>query len=527
MAFLDIELSDSYWETIEINPKDIEFLYAYLLETEIPLPSSDLAEALIRHRIKLEKQALQEKQQENGDIYLPEKEYSIGDRVQFPAMNWINGEVTGVRPGNNPEVPSLKVLTVTLENGKTKQFAANVADHPLNQAATTTEDTSQNDEAYVLDTFGAEVTQKLNDKLEENKDLVQVGANWFPKSLLISFNVGHLNLAEAVLDMNSGGPLPVKSLLEQIEVNSDDPAALVEFSLNYALQIDPRFDEVGTSGVVQWFLNRLEPEYVREKPLQLQYHPEEYDRSVLTQDMLIAEQQIDDELVIPNPDYTKRVAGKDITIVLTYPHWRIGSLPLTQLTRPFFPTAIETQRVKFTLLDDEGEEISAWVVRPYNYVYGLRKWFEDKELIPGSILRIKRGKKPGEVHIQPEKKRTNREWIRTLLIGADGGIVFAMLKQTITADFNERMAIAIPSTEVLDELWQKKSGKFRSIDQVLISTLKELAKLNPQGQVHAIELYASVNCIRRCPPGLVFSLLASKPEFTAIGDLYYRLSENA
>lgn len=46
--------------------------------------------------------------------------------------------------------------------------------------------------------------------------------------------------------------------------------------------------------------------------------------------------------------------------------------------------------------------------------------------------------------------------MRTLLIGTDGGIVFAMLKQTITANFNERMAIAIPATDVLDELWKKK-----------------------------------------------------------------------
>jgi hypothetical protein len=179
------------------------------------------------------------------------------------------------------------------------------------------------------------------------------------------------------------------------------------------------------------------------------------------------------------------------------------------------------------LIDEEGEEISAWVVRPFNYVYGLRKWYEEKELMPGSIIRIKHGKQPGEVLIQSEPKRTNREWIRTLLIGADGGIVFAMLKQTIGADFNERMAIAVPSTEVLDELWQKRANNPRPIKQVMISIMNELAKLNPQGQVHAIELYAAMNCIRRCPPGLVFSLLASNPEFAAVGDLYYHLSENS
>ena len=100
-----------------------------------------------------------------------------------------------------------------------------------------------------------------------------------------------------------------------------------------------------------------------------------------------------------------------------------------------------------------------------------------------------------------------------------------MLKQNITANFNERMAIAIPSTEVLDELWQKRVGNQRPMKKVIIDTMHELAKLNQQGQVHAFELYAAMNCIYRCPPGAVFSMLASNPEFAPVGDLYYRLSE--
>jgi len=527
MVFFEIDLSDSYWETIEIDQKDIEFLYSFLLEKETPLPSSVLAEALIRERIQTEKQNLQKKQQTNGDIYLPGNEYKVGDKIQFPAMNWISGDVTDIRDGNNPQLAELKVISVTLENGQSKQFASGIDDHKLNQIASRTEDSSVEDEQEAISRFGELITEKLDDKLEENKDLVRIGAEWFPKSLLIEFNIGHLNLAEALLDMHEGGPLPVESLLEQIEIGTDDPPELVQFSLNYALQEDPRFDEVGPRGIVKWFLNRLEPVPVREKPLQLIYHPDEYDRSALTEDMLFAEQRIDDELVEPDPSFTKRDAGKEVTVALNYPHWRVGSIPLTQFTRPFFPTAIETPRVKFTLIDEEGEEISAWVVRPFNYVYGLREWYEEKELMPGSLIRIKPGKQPGEVLIEAERKRTNREWIRTLLIGTDGGIVFALLKQTIAADFNERMAIMVPSTEVLDELWQKRANHPRPIEKVMLDTMKELAKLNPQGHVHAIELYAAVNCIHRCPPGAIFSTLETNPAFHSVGDLYYRLGEDA
>ena len=527
MAFVDIELSDSYWQSLEISQQDIEYLYTYLLEKEKPLPSMDLASALITERIRIEKKHLKEKQQKNGDIYLPEKTYAVGAKVQFPALNWVSGEVTEVREGSNPQLAGLQVLTVALENGESRQFAANLADHKLNQALSSDEDGSGTSPEDVIDAYGDEINAKLEAKLDENKDLVRIGGNWFPKSLLIEFNIGHLNLAEAVLDMYSGGPLPVEDLLEQIDVETDDPLELVKFSMNYALQEDPRFDEVGPRGIVKWFLNRLEPEHVREKPLQLNYTPVDYDRSVLDEDMLIAEQRLDDELTIPDPKYMRREKSNQVTVTLNYPHWRVGTLPLTAYTRPFFPTALETPRVKFTLIDEEGEEISAWVVRPHNYIYGLREWFEAKELIPGSIIHIKPGKGPGEVLIEAERKRTNREWIRTLLMGADGGIVFAMLKQNITANFNERMAIAVPTTEGLDELWKRRSTNQKPMKKVMMETMQELAKLNPQGQVHAVELYAAMNCIYRCPPGAVFSLLASSPEFAPVGDLYYRLSEQS
>lgn len=527
MVFVEIELSDSYWKSLEIEKKDIEFLYAFLLEKETPMTSEALAQALIRERIRDEEEKLQQKQKENGEIYLPKSEYSVGDKVQFPAMNWVSGKVTDLREGNSPEHPDLHVITVELENGRTRLFAANLADHALNEVTNTSTTTDEDEAKSVISKFGSEIAEKLEDKLNENKDIVRIGAEWFPKSLLIEFNVGHLNLAEAVLDMNQGGPLGVDTLLKQIDVETDDPEKLIEFSLNYALHEDPRFDEVGPSGVVQWYLNRLEPEYVREKPIQLIYDSVNYDRSILTEDMLQAERRIDDELIDPENQAQPKPSAKETTIVLNYPHWRVGSLPLTAKTRPFFPTALESPRVKFKIIDHRGDEISAWVVRPYSYIYGLDEWYRELELMPGSLINIKPGKEPGEVLIKPEKKRSNREWIRTLLIGADGGIVFAMLKQTITADFNERMAVAVPSTEVLDELWQKRAQYPRDLKFELVSIMRELAKLNPQGHVHGLELYAALNCIRRCPPGLIFSQLASQPEFSAVGDLYFRLSESS
>ncbi len=71
---------------------------------------------------------------------------------------------------------------------------------------------------------------------------------------------------------------------------------LAEFSLNFALQEDERFDEVGPAGQVLWCLRRLEPQEVREVPLYLEYSPIEYDPDDLTDQMLNLEAHLDDEL---------------------------------------------------------------------------------------------------------------------------------------------------------------------------------------------------------------------------------------
>ena len=53
----------------------------------------------------------------------------------------------------------------------------------------------------------------------------------------------------------------------------------------------------------------------------------------------------------------------------------------------------------------------------------------------------------------------------------------------------------------------------------------ELTKSNPQGHVHAQELYAAVNLVRRVPPAPIFALLATSPAFKHVGDLHFRLNE--
>jgi hypothetical protein len=323
--------------------------------------------------------------------------------------------------------------------------------------------------------------------------------------------------------MAGGGPVPTSALLEQLELPSSANAKLVEFSLDLALEEDQRFDEVGPAGEVLWFLKRLEPEAVRETPLYLRYPEIDYDRSILTPEMLALERELDDEL---SPIEGRQPRADEVIVPLIFPHWRAGTLPLSSRIRHLFPTAYEAPRIRFMLVDRvTRDQFPGWVVRERMYVSGLLEWYEKNGLMPGSLVRVQRGKRPGEVIVSVDAQRSRRDWIRTVLVGSDGGIVFAMLKQTITAAYDERMAVAVPDVENLDLVWSRQHKERQPFERVVVNMVRELAKLNPQSHVHASELYATINIVRRCPPGPMLALLISRPWFTHVGDLHFRFDD--
>jgi hypothetical protein len=60
MVAASFSLREDYWETLDIQEADIEYLYNRLLETETPMTSWELTNALIEGRILLEKRAIEE-----------------------------------------------------------------------------------------------------------------------------------------------------------------------------------------------------------------------------------------------------------------------------------------------------------------------------------------------------------------------------------------------------------------------------------------------------------------------------------
>lgn len=514
-------ISIDYWSDLQITQQDVEFLHNHLFELETPLTARELVAVFVNERIRAERLATQQRRQAGGKTYLPKENYQAGDDLIFPALNWKHGKVTSVRAGTNPEIGTFDVLTVNLDNGVERFFAANLPNHALNEQADTHEEEGFDAEA-ILQANGAALEKKIEDAFRSGDEIVRIAGRWFPRALLVDVNVGHLNLAEAVLDMAGGEPLPTSGLLKDVALPEGVNAKLAEFSLNYALQEDPRFDEVGPAGEVLWCLRRLEPEEVREIPLHLRYSPIEYDHAALTTQMLNLAAQLDDEL--SEPETAQNIEVKEVTVSLIYPHLRAGTLPLSTRVRPLFPTAYESPRVRFTLVDGRTKQrMPGWVVREHGYVFGLREWYKANELMPGSLVRIRRGERPGEVIIEAKTYRSTKDWVRTVIVGADGGMVFALLKQPISAEFNDRMAFAVPSMEAVDQLWLL--DRKRPFEKLVADMIREMSKLTPQGHVHAQELYSAVNISRRVPPEPLLALLASRDEFTHVGDLHFRLTE--
>lgn len=511
--------------TVEDN--DIEYLTNLLLERETPLDSETLARALIEQRIEEEVTILRERYKD-AHLYNPGHLYQIGQKLIFSEFDYETGEVVAIRAGANPDYGVFNVIAVQFDDSdlntarKYREFASELT-IPHELSATENDDAalSQNDLSLdtVMEEAGDEIVAKVEERLREEKSLIHMARKWFPRDLLMDVNVGHLNLAEAVLDINGGGPMYTTTILDEIGGLGKAPLELQTFSMNYALNNDSRFDEVGPSGEVLWYLNRLEPQEVLHTPPLLRYTPIEYDRKMLSQEMIALEAEIGDE---HSTNDNASLSNGEAVVTINYPHRRLGTLPLNAKTEAVIPTARQTPRVCFTLVDgQDGEEYQAWAVRKDKYVYGVGKFYRKHKLPVGAHISVRNGDEPGQVIIDFKAYKPRTEWIR-LIVPKNDQIAFENQKRAIGAEYDELMILGADDLAAVDSLTTQLQKK--SLVSILRSMIPTLGGLTPQGTVHAKTLYSAVNIVRRCPPGPLFATLAANPDFQNVGGHYWKLS---
>lgn len=506
-----------YWGAqFTYTDADIEQLYNHFLEVEKPQTVEQLTRALFQWRVAQEIRNIR-RLAKGRQIYQPQNSYASGDKLVFPALDFVQGTVAEVRKGFNPEEGNFNVLSVEI-NGKMREFAADYASpHPLNDA-------NGSDIAEMLDLdadalyeeFGPLVVDTIYDMLTEHPDFVELDSMWFVKSLLLDINVGHLHLSEAILEMNEGGPMQVDDLLVHLELDPAIDESVQRFSLNYALAHDDRFEDVGGEGRILWFLRRLEPEDVKTTPGRLQYNPVEYDHSLLSSQLVALEQELDDEWSKISPPASSRPA----ILALTYPHRWAGTLPLSSRLRPLFNLGkAPRQRVLF-VDETTKDEFVGWVVPEGRYITGLKEWYDENKIPVGGFLHLAQGKEPGTIVIGYDRRRPQREWIRLATVN-DNRIQFELKRRSVGCGYDDLMVVGSDVVAAIDALWRRAEANERSIASLLIEIFPPLASLTPQETVHAKTLYSALNMLRRMPPGPIFAELMSNPVFQNVGDHYW------
>lgn len=513
----------AYWgQDFSLTDVDVEHIYNFFLETEQPQPLDKLVRNVMERRIQDEANQT-ERKLAGKKIYQPRHSYSVGDTVVFPVLKFATGTVEAVRAGQNAEYGTFNVFKSTI-NGKTREFAMDLAaDHELNLA--------NND--YLLaalkevnvdelhSRYAHLVSEKLEALLQGHPEFIRLGKEWFIKSLMCEINIGHLHLAEAVLEISGGGPLPPEEILPHLDLDPSTPLSVQRFSLNYGLQQDGRFDEIAPTGQVHWFLHRLEPNEVRETPERLRYNPIPYDRALLSPQLLMLERELDDEWSELQP-----VTHQQSTILtLSYPHRLAGTLPLNSSTRPLFPTS-RSPRQRIVFIDDETqEEIVGWLVQEKRYIYGFKEWFTANEMPIGGFIHLKPGPRPGVVMLGYDRHRPRREWVRLATVN-NNRIRFELNRRAISAGYDDLLIVGTDVVAAIDILWRRAETNHRSIASLLAEIFPELSALNPQNTVHAKTLYSAINMLKRVPPGPLFAELVRHPAFQPVGDHYWRFESS-
>ncbi|MBN1965961.1 MAG: hypothetical protein JW910_15025 [Anaerolineae bacterium] len=518
-------LTAHYWtEAFEVTDADVEYLFSIMLEGEKPLTSLELARRLVQRRLQLE-EAMWRDRLADGVLFQPKDAYTVGQKLIFPALDFSIGEVKGTRAGSSPEQGEFTVINVEFEDGVRREFASQlVTPHVLNvsNGHSLEELLEPADAEQLVAKYGEWISEAVEERLEGESDAVYAAGLWFLKSLLPDVSEAHAHLAEAVLDMNGGGPLAPEDILPVLDLPKEINPALQAFALNYVLYRDRRFDEVGAAGLVRWYLKRLEPEEVRETPTRLSYQEIPYDRSLLSPEAVALETEIADEFS-PLPRVSH--APEEVSLTLIYPHRRSGTLPLNASLSAMFPTAYEAETVRIIFVDGEtGDEYEGWLVRRARYVSGLDRFYWQHKLPIGVYVRVARTDDPGRYMISFDGYRPRTEWIR-LVIPEKDRISFQNHKRAIGAAYDDLMVLGADDLERVDEVCETIVRQKRSLVATIRDLVPELARLTPQATVHAKTLYSAVNVLRRCPPGPILAALEAQPAFEHVGGNYWRLQQ--
>ncbi len=521
----------SFWrDQFRVTDEDLDFTHELILDAESPMTTSQLALRLIQEYQRRET-ARMESELKKGAVYQPKNLYDVGETLIFPAMDFLVGEVLETRSGQNPEHGAFDVIRVGFaDTGETREFAANLqTGHRLNgtNGQTTGDEEALLSAEEIHSLYQNEIEESLLFTLmegERNEDFVHIDDYWLLADMLAEVHVGHLNIAEALLEMQNR-PMTPEELLPELDLQADDVSQPMQvISVNHALGSDERFDQVGSAGGPVWFLSRLEPPEAQTIPPLLQPNIGRYNRAILSVELLQMEWELDDEWGDSGASTPVSSVVPSISFTLTFPHWLYGTLPLSSRTQALFPHSAQ-ERSMVTVVDGRwGNRYTAWVVHEGRYVCGLKDWMVAHNLPVSAQITLERTDEPDEVIIDFRPRRMRREWSRIAKVDADGQrFALEMNKVQISCEYDENLIVSSEDREGLEAFNASFEGNDTALEQIVEMIVPEIAKLNPQGTAHVKTIYSAVNMFWRCPPGPIFYTLISNSRFQDVGDGFFKV----
>ena len=520
----------SFWrDQFRVTAEDLDITHELILDAESPLTTDQLALRLIREYHRRET-ARMESELKKGAVYQPKNLYDVGETLIFPAMDFLVGEVLETRAGQNPEHGAFDVIRVGFaDTGETREFAANLqTGHRLNgtNGQTTGDEEALLSAEEIHSLYRNEIEESLLFTLmegERNEDFVHIDDYWLLADMLAEVHVGHLNIAEALLEMQNR-PMTPEELLPELDLQADDVSQPMQvISVNHALGSDERFDQVGSAAGPVWFLSRLEPPEAQTIPPLLQPKIGRYNRAILSVELLQMEWELDDEWGDSGATPVASVVPS-ISFTLTFPHWLYGTLPLSSRTRALFPHSAQ-ERSMVTVVDGRwGNRYTAWVVHEGRYVCGLKDWMVAHNLPVSAQITLERTDEPDELIIDFRPRRMRREWSRIAKVDADRQrFALEMNKVQISCEYDENLIVSSEDREGLEAFNAGFEGNDAALEQIVEMIVPEIAKLNPQGTAHVKTIYSAVNMFWRCPPGPIFYTLISNSRFQDVGDGFFKV----
>ena len=521
-----------YWQDFELAAEDLEYLSELLIEEEAPLTVEDLARRLIQKRLDDEK-AVWEDREAKGRVYQPREAYAEGDRLVFSVLGDAAGTVLGVRSGRNPEWESFQVIRVRMDgDGEVREFASNLSrPHALNFIQIDQgQDLSLDDldvvAATLFDRYGQYVTPLLLAGLRESTEFVNFGDEWFLKGFLLPIEEGHLNLAEAVLDLAAGFSA-AQDILGVLEMPAETSQAVQMFSLNHALASDSegRFKFAGTKWATEWCLPRV----AERKALRFERGPASVSLDHILDDVV---EIVPDSAAEPEPEGDVQTWSH----VLTFYDWYWGHLPYDVRAKALLvePLLEDQSCTRLHLRPSAGGDPFPIVVYyPSDRQLGwwgsaeLRDFFGSHELAPGATIRVRRTSSSDTMGIYEIDYLPGPNSKMEMLDYEEGGQpVFRRL--SLRCHVDEEMSLPRSRFSALEALSLLDESRRRVTSLLLKTAFQRVGEklLRGPGIVHRAnfsDLYVATNIERPLPATILEAIFRQEvhPCFYIDADGYY------